>query len=227
MGRDEANRKRRGRGGPQAATRRSIQLDSATSRDGQGTAVHVVSPCPNAALGSCLQKRQVLESLSEDRLGGKSEPLIEERGVDPAEVDRPFQIAVDQLAESGRLADKTGLDLRPRDEHGTGGPVVGTKRTIFSGPPTELAEREQHDAIGLVRGRQVIQEGAEKGGDRAVSLSQRRPARRSRHGCGGPSWRRARIECLLPVPPGSPQVFVWHVTNSECTHHTKSIATTS
>ena len=104
-------------------------------------------------MGSNIQERHVLESLSEYFLGGKSEPLIEEGGVDPAEVDRPLQITVDQLAESGRLADKTGTDLRPRKEDWPGDPVIGTKGTIFSGPPTEFAEREQYDAIGFFRGR--------------------------------------------------------------------------
>ncbi len=112
-----------------------------------------------------VEERQSLESLSQNPIGRQSEPLIEQGGVDAAEVDRPLQVAVDQLAESGRLTDETGPDLRPRDEYRARRAVIGAERTIFSGPPPEFAEGQQQDAVGLLRRRQVIQECADGPGE--------------------------------------------------------------
>ena len=88
-----------------------------------------------ASLGSGFQQRQVVGPPAEDGFGRESQPPVEERGIDPAEVDRPFQVAVNQVAEPGRQADQARLD-RSRDQLQVGrARAIGEATAIDSGDP--------------------------------------------------------------------------------------------
>ena len=118
-------------------------------------------PTDARPVASALQHRKGLESLPQDRFRRQSQPPVEQRGVDAAEVDRPFQVAVDQLAEPGRFADQAGLGLRAGEEDRPRRPVIRAERSVLGGAPAELAEGQEQHAIGQPGGGQVVQEGAD------------------------------------------------------------------
>ena len=118
-------------------------------------------PTDARPVASALQHRKGLESLPQDRFRRHSQPPVEQRGVDAAEVDRPFQVAIDQLAEPGRFADQAGLGLRAGEEDRPRRPVIRAKRSVLGGAPAEFAEGQEQHAIGQLGGGQVVQEGAD------------------------------------------------------------------
>src|SRR5262249_32308262 len=72
-----------------------------------------------------LHNGQVLEALAEDGRAGAGEPLVEDGGVDAAEVDGVLRVAVHQVAQVRVGAVHPGAHARPDQEHRRGRAVVG------------------------------------------------------------------------------------------------------
>ena len=94
-------------------------------------------------------------------MGGNAEPVFEDRGVDPAEVDDRLEVAVVEVGQARIGADQAGLDPRTGEEYRARGAVVGPCRAILSYPAAELAEAEHQDAVGQLRVGEVVEEGLE------------------------------------------------------------------
>ena len=89
---------------------------------------------------------------------------FEQRRIDAPEVDRPLEVAILQVAEQRRFADKTGLHARPGEEDRTGRAVVGAKRPILIGSAAELAKGHDDDPVGQFRCAQVVEERTDSAG---------------------------------------------------------------
>ena len=71
------------------------------------------------------------EGVAENRSGGPAEPLRQERGIDRAEVELKFQIAVGQIIQAGMLADDARLHTAADEKNRRGRAVVGSTAGVF------------------------------------------------------------------------------------------------
>src|SRR5205823_1830858 len=97
------------------------------------------------------------------RLRVRVEPLLEERGVEPAEIRRRDEIAVvvEALREAGELAERPAARARAEDERGAGGAVVGPLRPVLLRAPAELRPHERQHAVREPARLEVALEGEE------------------------------------------------------------------
>ena len=70
------------------------------------------------------EERHAFEGSVQGSLGGESEPVFQDRRVNAAEVDRHFQIAVDQIGQARIRPDQSWLNVRASQKHRTGCAVV-------------------------------------------------------------------------------------------------------
>src|SRR5204862_4078210 len=94
-----------------------------------------------------------------DRGGVGAEPLLEQRGVDPAEVGGRQEVAVVvELVDPRELADHLAADTRADQEARARCAVVGAA-VVLLGAAAELRPDERDDAIGETAGLEVALEG--------------------------------------------------------------------
>src|ERR1700733_2624244 len=110
----------------------SVNTPSARRAAGSLPGSIITLPC-----GLHLEHWQRVKLPAEDLERGEIEPLVEQRRIDAPEIDRPLEVAVLQIAEQRRFADKTGLYARPGEEDRTGRAVIGAERPVLIGPAAE------------------------------------------------------------------------------------------
>src|SRR5262245_41672672 len=89
----------------------------------------------------------MIEFARQNRLTVTAEPLVEQRGVDAAEVDRVPEIAAVEVVELRVVADRPARDRRPGDEHARRGTMIGPAAAVLFHPPSELGEGHQYDPL--------------------------------------------------------------------------------
>src|SRR5437667_10529017 len=101
---------------------------------------------------------QRLEFPSENRPAGGFEPLLQDGGVNRAEIDRIFQVSVQQLVrrQTRICSEQAGFDFAASDEHGRGGAVIGARVCVFRHAPAEFTEGHHHHTIEVALGFEVF-----------------------------------------------------------------------
>src|SRR5207244_3296625 len=86
----------------------------------------------------------------DDRVGLDAEPLLEQRGVETAEVGGGPEVAVlvEPAGESRELADHRPAYGRAEQEAGAGGAVVGAARAVLLGAAPELGPDVHEHPVG-------------------------------------------------------------------------------
>src|SRR5581483_9208162 len=99
------------------------------------------------ALSYEVKARQLL-GVGEDAVGVDVEPVLEQRGVDRAEVDGVLEVpvTVEAAGKPGELADHLVPHVGAHQEADAGGTVVGPVRVVLLGAASELAPQKRHDA---------------------------------------------------------------------------------
>src|SRR5690348_5394912 len=107
------------------------------------------------------------EVRAEDIFGGRAHPAVENGGVDGAEIDSVFQVAVlVETAQAGRLAEDAPVDGTAQYEHRSGGAVIGAQAAIFFDAAPKLRPGHDNHVIGLTVREQVVVKGGEAVGKR-------------------------------------------------------------
>src|SRR5579875_1534986 len=122
-------------------------------------------------------RQEVLRAVggTEPVFGGGTEPAIQYGGVDGAEIDGIFQIAVAvQAAQTGRLAIDALVNRLAQHEHGRRRAVIGAQTAVLLHTPPELRPGHDYYAIGLAVCVQVVIEGGQALGQRLHRGSVRR-----------------------------------------------------
>src|SRR5438046_1490262 len=98
-----------------------------------------------ARLASSLLREQfhVVELAVQHAAAVAAEPLVEERGVDAAEIEVELEVAVVEVAEARVVADRAGFHRGAGDEQTRGCPVVGTLAAVLLHAAAELGEGQQ------------------------------------------------------------------------------------
>ena len=132
-------------------------------------------------------------------------PSVEERGIDPAEVDRPFQVAVHQVAEPGAWPTRPAFTFGPARNTGPAIPWSVPRYRLLGGAAAELAEGQQDHAVGAPRRRQFVEKRTNHPGeirqqprlgrqlDRVLDPGRRGRLDRSRDQLQVPRQRRGRV----------------------------------
>ncbi len=101
------------------------------------------------------------ELLAQDDLAGRVEPFLQDCGVDSAEINDHFQVAVVvQVREAGLRAVDAGLDSGAEQEHRLRQAVVGAAAIVLARTPAELAEGERQHALVVLLASQIFVERA-------------------------------------------------------------------
>ena len=93
------------------------------------------------------EKIQGIEAPTENRFRIDLEPVLEDRRVHLAKVDRMLEVTLIQIVQAGLSAMKARADAVADEEHGRGGTVVSTPARILVDPPAEFREDHRHDPV--------------------------------------------------------------------------------
>src|SRR5262245_50428185 len=91
--------------------------------------------------GLGLDQVEMLERAVEDHLAVAAQPLVEQGGVDAAEVGVIAQVARVEIGQARVLANQPALDRRPGDEQTRAGAVIGPLAAILVDTTAKLRER--------------------------------------------------------------------------------------
>ena len=91
-----------------------------------------------------------------------SQPPVEERGVNAAEVDGVDGFAVLRTRRVGMGAVQAAVDGPTEQEDRARGAVVGPAAAVLAQPPAELGEDQDHDPLRLAGLLQVVEERLER-----------------------------------------------------------------
>ena len=95
------------------------------------------------------------EAAVQDGRRGGLEPLVQQRGVDAAEVGVHPQVTVVGVGEAGVLAVDAALDRAADQKHDAGRAVVSARRAVLFDAPTELGKGHGDDIIGPALGFEI------------------------------------------------------------------------
>ena len=96
--------------------------------------------------------------------------MVEDGGIDLAEVDGHFEVTLVEIGERRMIADEAVTDGGAGEEDGAGGAVVGAGGAVFFDAAAEFAEGEDDDAVVEAGGFQIVQECFESAGEFAEKL---------------------------------------------------------
>ncbi len=94
--------------------------------------------------------RQCRELLAEDWFAGCLHPVLQDGGIDAAEIGVVFQIALIEVCQRWMAAKQAGGDLGTHQEHRGGGAVVGSAAGVLLHSAAKLAERHHQHPILIV-----------------------------------------------------------------------------
>ena len=140
-----------------------------------------------------------------------AEPLLEDRGVDGAEVGRRDQVAVavEAAGDAGELADLLAVDLRADQEPDPGRAVVGAGGGVLGGAAAELRPDLDQHAVGDPAGLEVALEGEQRVG------GELEPAGRASPACV--AWvSKCPGEVIVTTRIGSPAAIIAASPASRC-----------
>ena len=101
---------------------------------------------------SCLRlldEIQMLELFSENGRAVAAEPVVQQRGIHPAEIGVIAQVAGIEVFQTRMRPDQTALDRRARDKQTRAGAVVRPLAAVLLHATAKLGKRHQHDALIL------------------------------------------------------------------------------
>src|SRR5579859_6966551 len=121
---------------------------------------HQARSCPPRAALLIVKWVNLLVVAADDRSRVPAEPLLQNRGVDPAEVDRRPQVfAVQPLSRVERrvFGVEPAFDLLADQESAGAGAMIGST-SVVSDPATKFGEDEHHDFVGGAVLREIVEE---------------------------------------------------------------------
>src|SRR6516162_1979003 len=102
---------------------------------------------------------QRLERLTQHSCRVSAEPLLDQRGVDLAEVGRGFEVSLEhEVVEAWRLAVHPALDGASDDEVHLCGAVIGAEARVLRHTPAELAVYVHDDIVGASDAPHLLEE---------------------------------------------------------------------
>src|SRR6266542_4129742 len=110
------------------------------------------------------------ELLAEDGLARTTEPVVKERGIDAAEVDRVLRVAVSKVTQIRIRAVQPRLDARTKQEHRGGSAVISPTAGVLRKTTPELRKDQHQHAARVTRLAQVVDEGAQRVADFAEQV---------------------------------------------------------
>ena len=124
---------------------------------------HVGNANASAGAGKVIGMLNQLERLElspENRLAAGLEPVLEHRCIHAAEIDRVFDVALEQIRrrEAGILAEQTGFDAFTHNEHRRGGAMVGAGIGVVRDAAAEFAKGHQQHALHVALRFHVVDE---------------------------------------------------------------------
>src|SRR5262249_36859982 len=128
----------------------------------EATANGTYLPRPDCLSPCRAEDRKRSELRAKHTIARTAEPAVQERGIDPAEVDGVLRVAVGQVAQVGIGAVQPRLDPRSEQEHRGGGAVIGAAAGVLRKTTPELRKDQHQRPAGVSRLAQVVEEGPQR-----------------------------------------------------------------